>query len=67
MFDKCSRQHEAELRLFFDFNASFEVLFTTRHVKWLKGIEFLSNYKEVGGGFGGYNEDNEYFGPRHTI
>ena len=37
------------------------------HVKWLKGIEFLSHYKEVGAGFGGYNEDHEYFGPRHTI
>lgn len=37
------------------------------HVKWLKGIEFVDHYREVGGGHGGYNEDQEFFGPRHTI
>ena len=53
--------HGAPLRLRNELQHGF------MHVKWLKGIEFLSHYKEVGGGFGGYNEDHEYFGPRHTI
>jgi len=53
--------HGAPLRLRNELQHGF------MHVKWLKGIEFLSHYKEVGSGFGGYNEDHEYFGPRHTI
>jgi hypothetical protein len=36
-------------------------------VKWLKGIEFVTHFSEVGGGYGGYAEDHEYFGYRQTI
>ncbi len=38
-----------------------------RHVKWLKGIEFVAHYSALGSGHGGYNEDNEYFGRHQTI
>ena len=31
-------------------------------VKWISAIEFVENYKSVGKGFGGKNEDDEYFG-----
>lgn len=30
-------------------------------VKWIKSIEFVSSEKEVGKGFGGKNEDDEYY------
>jgi len=53
--------HGAPLRLRNELQHGF------MHVKWLKGIEFLSHYTEIGGGHGGYNEDQEFFGPRHTI
>ncbi|MGV0632926.1 molybdopterin-dependent oxidoreductase [Mycolicibacillus trivialis] len=38
-----------------------------RHVKWLKGIEFLAHYNEIGSGYGGYSEDHKYFGRHQTI
>lgn len=53
--------HGAPLRLRNELQHGF------MHVKWLKGIEFLAHYNEIGGGHGGYNEDQEFFGPRHTI
>ncbi|MGV0632925.1 molybdopterin-dependent oxidoreductase [Mycolicibacillus trivialis] len=53
--------HGAPLRLRNELQHGF------MHVKWLKGIEFVDHYREVGGGHGGYNEDQEFFGPRHTI
>ena len=36
-------------------------------VKWIKGIEFVAHFSEVGGGYGGYNQDHEFFGYRQTI
>jgi sulfoxide reductase catalytic subunit YedY len=30
-------------------------------VKWIDRIEFIKSPKEVGKGFGGKNEDDEYF------
>jgi DMSO/TMAO reductase YedYZ molybdopterin-dependent catalytic subunit len=33
-----------------------------KQVKWLAGIEFVAHYSEVGGGYGGYNQDHEFFG-----
>jgi hypothetical protein len=36
-------------------------------VKWIKGIEFVENFEHLGGGFGGYNEDHEFFGYRQSI
>jgi methionine sulfoxide reductase catalytic subunit len=38
-----------------------------KQVKWLKGIEFVADYAEIGGGYGGYNEDHEFFGYRQSI
>ncbi|MEE4491420.1 molybdopterin-dependent oxidoreductase [Streptomyces sp. BE230] len=36
-------------------------------VKWIKGIEFVDDFKDVGGGLGGYNNDHEFFGYRQSI
>jgi len=38
-----------------------------KQVKWIKGVEFVEHFSQVGGGFGGYNEDHEFFGYRQTI
>ncbi len=38
-----------------------------KQVKWIKGIEFVHDFAEVGGGYGGYNEDHEFFGYRQPI
>ena len=35
--------------------------------EWIKGIEFVAHYSELGSGYGGYNEDHEFFGYRHSI
>lgn len=53
--------HGAPLRLRNELQHGF------RHVKWLKGIEFVAHYSELGSGYGGYNEDHEYFGRHQTI
>ena len=31
-------------------------------VKWISAIQFVETYKTIGKGFGGKNEDDEYFG-----
>ena len=33
-----------------------------KQVNWIKGIEFSAHFAEVGGGYGGYNQDHEFFG-----
>ena len=38
-----------------------------KQVKWIKGIEFVTHFSEVGGGYGGYTQDHEFFGYRQTI
>jgi methionine sulfoxide reductase catalytic subunit len=38
-----------------------------KQVKWIKGVEFVADYAEIGGGFGGYNQDHEFFGYRQSI
>lgn len=53
--------HGAPLRL------RNEVQLGFKHVKWLAGIEFVTTFHEVGSGFGGYNEDHEYFGYSQSI
>ncbi|MBS9533898.1 molybdopterin-dependent oxidoreductase [Mycobacterium sp. M1] len=53
--------HGAPLRLRNELQHGFKM------VKWLKGIEFVTHFSEVGSGYGGYNEDHEYFGYRQTI
>ncbi len=53
--------HGAPLRLRNEIELGF------KQVKWIKGIEFVAHYSEVGGGFGGYNQDHEFFGYRQSI
>lgn len=53
--------HGAPLRLRNEIELGF------KQVKWLKGIEFVAHYSEVSGGYGGYNQDHEFFGYRQSI
>ena len=53
--------HGAPLRLRNETQLGF------KQVKWIKGIEFVADYAEVGGGHGGYNQDHEFFGYRQSI
>jgi methionine sulfoxide reductase catalytic subunit len=53
--------HGAPLRLRNEIQLGF------KQVKWIAGIEFVADYSEIGGGYGGYNEDHEFFGYRQSI
>jgi thiosulfate reductase cytochrome b subunit len=53
--------HGAPLRLRNELELGF------KQVKWIKGIEFVADFRELGGGFGGYNQDHEFFGYRQSI
>jgi methionine sulfoxide reductase catalytic subunit len=53
--------HGAPLRLRNEIELGF------KQVKWIKGIEFVAHYSEVGSGYGGYNQDHEFFGYRQSI
>lgn len=53
--------HGAPLRLRNELQLGF------KHVKWLKGVEFVAHFSEVGSGTGGYNNDHEYFGYSQSI
>lgn len=53
--------HGAPLRL------RNEVQLGFKQVKWIAGIEFVADYRAIGGGHGGYNEDHEFFGYRQSI
>ncbi|MEO7195946.1 MAG: molybdopterin-dependent oxidoreductase [Pseudonocardiaceae bacterium] len=53
--------HGAPLRL------RNEVQLGFKQVKWIKGVEFVADFSQIGGGFGGYNEDHEFFGYRQSI
>jgi methionine sulfoxide reductase catalytic subunit len=53
--------HGAPLRL------RNEVQLGFKQVKWVKGVEFVAHYSEIGGGHGGYNQDHEFFGYRQAI
>jgi DMSO/TMAO reductase YedYZ molybdopterin-dependent catalytic subunit len=53
--------HGAPLRLRNEIQLGF------KQVKWIKGVEFVAHYSEVGGGHGGYNQDHEFFGYRQSI
>ena len=53
--------HGAPLRLRNEIELGF------KQVKWIRGIEFVAHYSEVGGGYGGYNQDHEFFGYRQSI
>jgi sulfoxide reductase catalytic subunit YedY len=53
--------HGAPLRLRNETQLGF------KQVKWIKGVEFVEDFKDIGGGYGGYNEDHEFFGYRQSI
>lgn len=38
-----------------------------KQVKWIEGLEFVANFDDIGSGYGGYNEDHEFFGYRQSI
>ncbi len=59
--DDLSFGHGAPLRLRNEVQLGFKL------VKWIKGIEFVEHFSEVGGGHGGYNNDHEFFGYRQSI
>jgi methionine sulfoxide reductase catalytic subunit len=53
--------HGAPIRLRNEIELGF------KQVKWIKGIEFVAHFSEVGSGYGGYNQDHEFFGYRQSI
>jgi sulfoxide reductase catalytic subunit YedY len=53
--------HGAPLRLRNEIQLGF------KQVKWIKGVEFVEHFSEVGSGYGGYNEDHEYYGYSQSI
>jgi DMSO/TMAO reductase YedYZ molybdopterin-dependent catalytic subunit len=53
--------HGAPLRLRNETQLGF------KQVKWIKGVEFVADFSEIGGGYGGYNQDHEFFGYRQSI
>ena len=61
MNEPLSFGHGAPLRLRNETQLGF------KQVKWIKGIEFVADFADVGGGHGGYNQDHEFFGYRQSI
>ncbi|MFN8036782.1 MAG: molybdopterin-dependent oxidoreductase [Acidimicrobiia bacterium] len=53
--------HGAPLRLRNETQLGF------KQVKWISGIEFVADFADIGSGYGGYNEDHEFFGYRQSI
>jgi len=53
--------HGAPIRLRDEVELGFKM------VKWIEAIEFVESYEDLGGGYGGYNEDHEYYGFRMPI
>jgi sulfoxide reductase catalytic subunit YedY len=53
--------HGAPLRLRNEIQLGFKL------VKWIRSIEFVADFRDVGGGYGGYNQDHEFFGYRQSI
>jgi methionine sulfoxide reductase catalytic subunit len=53
--------HGAPLRL------RNEVQLGFKQVKWIAGIEFVADFSTIGDGYGGYNQDHEFFGYRQSI
>ena len=56
-----NESHGAPVRLRDEVELGFKM------VKWVEAIEFVESYEQLGGGYGGYNEDHEYFGYRMPI
>jgi DMSO/TMAO reductase YedYZ molybdopterin-dependent catalytic subunit/thiosulfate reductase cytochrome b subunit len=53
--------HGAPLRLRNEIELGF------KQVKWVKGVEFVADFSDIGSGFGGYNQDHEFFGYRQSL
>ncbi|MGO9449714.1 MAG: molybdopterin-dependent oxidoreductase [Candidatus Binataceae bacterium] len=53
--------HGAPLRLRCENELGF------KQVKWIEAIEFVRDFKHLGAGQGGYNEDHEFYGYRMPI
>ncbi len=53
--------HGAPLRLRNEVELGFKM------VKWLKGVEFVEHFTDIGAGLGGYNNDHEFFGYSQSI
>ena len=53
--------HGAPLRLRCENQLGFKM------VKWIRAIELVHDFKHLGAGHGGYNEDHEYYGYRMPI
>ncbi|MEO8921552.1 MAG: molybdopterin-dependent oxidoreductase [Caldimonas sp.] len=53
--------HGAPLRLRCENELGFKM------VKWISAIEFVHDFADLGAGYGGYNEDHEFFGYRMPI
>jgi methionine sulfoxide reductase catalytic subunit len=53
--------HGAPLRLRCENELGFKM------VKWIEAIEFVHDFRDLGGGQGGYNEDHEFYGYRMPI
>jgi methionine sulfoxide reductase catalytic subunit len=53
--------HGAPLRLRNEIELGF------KQVKWLSAIEFVAHFADIGSGFGGYNQDHEFFGYRQSL
>lgn len=53
--------HGAPLRLRNEVEVGFKM------VKWIGAMEFITDFTDLGGGQGGYNEDHEFFGYRMSI
>ena len=53
--------HGAPLRLRCENELGFKM------VKWIAAIEFVDDFRDLGAGQGGYNEDHEFFGYRMPI
>lgn len=56
-----NESHGAPVRLRDEVELGFKM------VKWIEAIEFVESYEDLGGGYGGYNEDHEYYGFRMPI
>jgi DMSO/TMAO reductase YedYZ molybdopterin-dependent catalytic subunit/thiosulfate reductase cytochrome b subunit len=54
-YEPLTEKHGAPLRLRVENQLGYKM------VKWIRSIEFLDTYKHSGKGFGGKNEDDEYF------
>jgi DMSO/TMAO reductase YedYZ molybdopterin-dependent catalytic subunit len=53
--------HGAPLRLRCENELGFKM------VKWIAAIEFVRDFAQLGAGYGGYNEDHEFYGYRMPI